>query len=603
MKKKIAIAIAVVLCLAFALSGCGMVNKKFTPETQTRKITQAVDMAAGLENVTGGKMKKQDNVHYATGQFYVVEGTQNSGGGKRETRVYNYSSGEMVLSLVDTAVNEFYVRELDSVGYTIYVGAEPTDEELEKYREDNTYKLTHYGAIYSYSGKLIVSREEKSTDRYIGEVTAGKLATVTKYTGSGTNNRLFLRTYDNKLWEMNNKNDFDLIATDVPFYNKPVDYDYKAGGYYYELDSRSITCYDSAFNRISVYNAPSYSNGDSFIYPLNNGKALVQTLTFVSDSSKDYSYTAYTGSSLVKVKINTLLVDPIKGTSKKVKCDYQLSKVYTRSNALKELYNTSTPVMFAGDFNAYADNIENIAFGFRIKDKTLDMSNGEVFVIDNNGKVGDSLKLVSNQDKYVLDTVDGKYFLLTDDNNYIHVFNNKLKEVKSYPASVLNNGLTVVGSYLIDESEQVIYDYALNEVYRSPKNADGDFEEGIIAKSVGTYDYRIVIMSYAGETADGAMMATLNEFRDGQKKQLCTFSEEGDNMLVFEEGSGELRYDGYDEGGQFYCLTNSEGSEYRYYNFDGDLLYKSTAKLSGYSVVGGPCIMVNAASNIYMLFK
>lgn len=602
MKKKIAIAIAVVLCLAFALSGCGMVNKKFTPETQTRKITQAVNMAEGLENATGGKMKKQDNVNYATGQFYVVEGTQKNGG-KRETRVYSYSSGEMILSLVDNDVNEFYVRELDSVGYTIYVEAEPTDEELEKYREDNTYKLTHYGAIYSCSGKLIVSREEKSTDRYIGEVAADELVTVTKYTGSGTNNRLFLRTYDNKLWEMNDKNDYDLIATGVPFYNKPVDYDYKAGGYYYVLGSQSITCYDSAFNRISVYNAPSYSNGDSFIYPLNNGKALVQTLTFVSDSSKDYSYTTYMGSSLVKVKINTLLVDPIKGTEKKIKCDYQLSKVYTRSNALKELYNTLTPVMFAGDFNAYADNIENIAFGFRIKDKTLDMSNGEVFVIDNNGKAGDSLKLVSNQDKCVLDTVDGKYFLLTDDNNYIHVFNNKLKEVKSYPVSVLNNKLKVVGPYLIDESEQVIYDYALNEVYRAPKNADGDLEDGIIARGVGKYDYRIVITAYAGETADGVMSATLYEFRDGQKKQLCTFSEEGDNMLVFEGGSGEPRYDGYDEGGQFYCLTNSEGSEYRYYNFDGVLLYKSTAKLSGDSVVGGPCIMVNAASNIYMLFK
>ena len=600
MKKKIVIAIAVVLCLAFALSGCGMVNKKFTPETQTRKITQAVDMAAGLENVTGGKMKKQDVRYDATGQFYVVEGTQKNGG-KRETRVYSYSSGEMILSLVDNDVNEFYVRELDSVGYTIYVGANPTDEELEKYREDNTYKLTHYGAIYSCNGKLIVSREEKSTDRYIGEVTAGKLATV--FPERSSKGRLFLRTYDNKLWEMNDKNDFDLIATDVPFYNTPVDYDYKAGGYYYVLGSQSITCYDSAFNRISVYNAPSYSNGDSLIYPLNNGKALVQTLTFVSDSSKDYSYTAYTGSSLVKVKINTFLVDPIKGTEKKIKCDYQLSEVYTRSNALKELYNTSTPVMFAGDFNAYADNIENIAIGFKVKDKTLDMSNGEVFVIDNNGKAGDSLKLVSNQDKCVLDTVDGKYFLLTDDNNYIHVFNNKLKEVKSYPASVLNNKLKVVGPYLIDTTEQIIYDYALNEIYRSQKNADGDFEEGIIARGVGKYDYRIVITAYAGETADGVMSATLYEFRDGQKKQLCTFSEEGDNMLVFEEGSGELRYDGYDEGGQFYCLTNSEGSEYRYYNFDGELIYKSAAKLGGYPTEGGPCIMVNEASNIYMLFK
>ena len=601
MKKKIAIAVAVVLCLAFVLGGCGVVNKKYKSANETRKITQAVDMAAGLENPTGYRMKKQSSTTaLSNGQFYVVEGTQKNGG-KRETRVYNYSSGEMILSLVDTAVNKFYVRELDSVGYTIYVEAEPTDEELEKYREDNTYKLTHYGAIYSCNGKLIVSREEKSTDRYIGEVTAGKLATV--FPERSSKGRLFLRTYDNKLWEMNDKNDYDLIATDVPFYNTPVDYDYKAGGYYYVLGSQSITCYDSAFNRISVYNAPSYSNGNSLIYPLNNGKALVQTLTFVSDSSKDYSYTAYTGSSLVKVKINTFLVDPIKGTEKKIKCDYQLSEVYTRSNALKELYNTSTPVMFAGDFNAYADNIENIAIGLKVKDKTLDNSNGEVFVIDNNGKAGDSLKLVSNQDKCVLDTVDGKYFLLTDDNNYIHVFNNKLKEVKSYPASVLNNKLKVVGPYLIDEKEQIIYDYALNEIYRSQKNADGDFEEGIIARGVGKYDYRIVITAYAGETADGVMSATLYEFRDGQKKQLCTFSEEGDNMLVFEDSGTAILYEGYIKGGQYYCLTNSEGSEYRYYNFDGELIYNSKALLDGDAVVGGSCIMVNEENDIYMLFK
>ncbi len=594
MKKKIAIAIAVVLCLAFALSGCGMVNKKFTPETQTRKITQAVDMAAGLENVTGGKMKKQDNVHYADGQFYVVEGTQKNGG-KRETRVYSYSSGEMILSLVDNDVNEFYVRELDSVGYTIYVEAEPTDEELEKYREDNTYKLTHYGAIYSCSGKLIVSREEKSTDRYIGEVTAGELATVTKYTGSGTNNRLFLRTYDDELWEMNDKNDFDLIATDVPFYNKPVDYDYKAGGYYYELDSRSITCYDSAFNKINTVVCPIYlhtttSLDDIEPYMLADGKFLYQFVTRVPDNEKDFDYYTTDNGELQKIKLNTFIIDPIKGKVKKIKCAYKILSVVSR-------------VSEESVFDVYDASIKNIACAVKIEEKCLDVyANMKFYEMNNDGKIGKSLNVVTNQ-VLPLSRVDGKYFLTADGDNYIHVFNNKLKEVKSYPASVLNNGLTVVGSYLIDESEQVIYDYALNEVYRAPKNADGDLEEGIIAKSVGTYDYRIVIMSYAGETADGAMMATLNEFRDGQKKQLCTFSEEGDNMLVFEEGSGELRYDGYDEGGQFYCLTNSEGSEYRYYNFDGELIYKSAVKLGGYSIEGGPCIMVNEASNIYMLFK
>lgn len=590
MKKKIVIAIAVVLCLAFALSGCGMVNKKFTPETQTRKITQAVDMAAGLENPTGYRMKKQSSATaLSNGQFYVVEGTQKNGG-KRETRVYNYSSSEMILSLVDTAVNKFYVRELDSVGYTIYVEAEPTDEELEKYREDNTYKLTHYGAIYSCNGKLIVSREEKSTDRYIGEVTAGKLATV--FPERSSKGRLFLRTYDNKLWEMNDKNDYDLIATDVPFYNDPVDYDYKINGYFYVTDDSSIAVYNSVFDKVSVYNAPVYtiSDGGASIYMLNNGNAIVQTVIPVPDSEKNYDYAAVVSNEkVVKCRLETYLVNPIKGTEKKIKCDYIITNVYARATAPKM-------------FDAYAAGIDNIGFGFKIQNKSVNFNNVEIFAVGNNGKAGDSLKLVSNQDKYVLDTVDGKYFLLTDGNNYIHVFNNKLKEVKSYPASVLTD-LTVAGPYLIDDEEQVIYDYALNEVYRSPKNADGDFEDYIIARGVGKYDYRIVIMSNAGETADGSMSVILNEFRDGQKKQLCTFSEEGDNMLVFEDSGTAILYEGYIKGGQYYCLTNSEGSEYRYYNFDGELIYNSKALLDGDAVVGGSCIMVNEENDIYMLFK
>ncbi len=591
MKKKIAIAVAVVLCLAFALSGCGMVNKKFTPETQTRKITQAVDMAAGLENPTGYRMKKQSSTTaLSNGQFYVVEGTQKNGG-KRETRVYNYSSGEMILSLVDNDVNEFYVHELSSVGYTIYVEAEPTDEELEKYREDNTYKLTHYGAIYSCNGKLIVSREEKSTDRYIGEVTAGKLATV--FPERSSKGRLFLRTYDNKLWEMNDKNDYDLIATDVPFYNTPVDYDYKAGGYYYVLGSQSITCYDSAFNRVNTVIAHIYAHAtdidDIEPYVLADGKFLYQFETRVPDNEKDFDYYTEANGELQKIKLNTFIIDPLKGKVKKIKCAYKIASVFSR-------------VSEESAFAAYDASIKNIAYAVKIEDKCLDLyTNLALYEMSNDGKIGKSLNVVSNQ-VLPLSTIDGKYFMTVDGSNIITIFNNKLKEVKSYPASVLTD-LTIAGPYLIDDEKQVIYDYALNEVYRSPKNADGDFEEGIIAKSVGTYDYRIVIMSYAGETADGAMMATLNEFRDGQKKQLCTFSEEGDNMLVFEEGSGELRYDGYDEGGQFYCLTNSEGSEYRYYNFDGELIYKSAAKLGGYPTEGGPCIMVNEASNIYMLFK
>lgn len=111
---------------------------------------------------------------------------------------------------------------------------------------------------------------------------------------------------------MNDKNDFDLIATDVPFYNKPVDYDYKAGGYYYELDSRSITCYDSAFNKINTVVCPIYlhtttSLDDIEPYMLADGKFLYQFVTRVPDNEKDFDYYTTDNGELQKSSLTLLL--------------------------------------------------------------------------------------------------------------------------------------------------------------------------------------------------------------------------------------------------------------------------------------------------------
>ena len=97
MKKKITVIVAVILCLAFALCGCGTANTKFTPEISTRKITQAVNMAEGLENATGGMIKRLSPTSNTFAPLYVVEGTQTAGDKRRETRVFSYDSGETVL--------------------------------------------------------------------------------------------------------------------------------------------------------------------------------------------------------------------------------------------------------------------------------------------------------------------------------------------------------------------------------------------------------------------------------------------------------------------------------------------------------------------------
>lgn len=582
MKKKITVIVAVILCLAFALCGCGTANTKFTPEVKTRKITQAVNMAEGLENATGGMIKRLSPTTNTFAPLYVVEGTQTAGDKRRETRVFSYSSGETVLSLADTAANKYNVRILDNDS-ALYVYTEPTDVELDLGQGDSNHVYTHYAAIYSRTGKLIAEKEKKVAYRH-NPITISELIEDYDITGGGSERRFFFRTYNDDVWELNDKNDFDLIATKVPFYNDPVYYTCKANGYYYAVDDATITVYDSVFNKVSVYNAPIYmASGDgASVYMLNNGNAIVQTPVAVPDSEKNYDVSMVSDNVVVKLRLVTYLVNPLKGTQKKIKFNYLLANVYTRATA---------PDMF----DAYAAGVENIGFGFKPQDKSIDFNNNEIFVIGNNGKVGDSLKLVGNQSKNLLYTVDGNYFTITDDDGYVHVYNKKLKEVKSYPKNAIGS-FKKAGPYLIDATEQIIYDYALNEIYRSPKDEEGSFTEDFFITTIGKYDYRIATVSKVNDTT-----AAFNEFRDGKIKQIFTFTEDGDETLEMEDGA--YAYRGYYNGGQFYCTHKTSTGKYYYYNFDGVLLCETATALSGNSVVGGCSVMIDATNGVYMLFK
>ena len=325
------------------------------------------------------------------------------------------------------------------------------------------------------------------------------------------------------------------------------------------------------------------SSGDgTSIYMLNNGNAIVQTPVAVPDSEKNYDVSMISDNVVVKIRLVTYLVNPLKGTQKKIKFNYMLANVYTRAIA-------------SDMFDAYAAGVENIGFGFKLQDKSIDFNNNEIFVIDNNGKVGDSLKLVGNQSKNLLYTVDGNYFTITDDDGYVHVYNKKLKEVKSYPKDAIGS-FKKAGPYLIDTTEQIIYDYALNEIYRSPKDEEGSFIEDFFITTIGKYDYRIATVSKVNDTT-----AAFNEFRDGKIRQIFTFTEDGDETLEMEDGA--YAYRGYNNGGQFYCTHKTSTGKYYYYNFDGVLLCETATALSGNSIVGGCSVMIDATNGVYMLFK
>ena len=579
MKKKIAIAVAVVLCLAFALSGCGMVNKKFTPETQTRKITQAVDMAAGLENPTGYRMKKQSSTTaLSNGQFYVVEGTLAGGdnAGRRETRIYDYSNGKLVLTVTDTASSIFHVCELDNLGYAIYVYSEPTDDEKIAGSTDGGHVFTHTAAIYSRSGELIAKKETKTND------SSNDIAPSDLGKASGER-RKFFRTADNVLWEIDAMGEASRIADNMPAYNEAVNYTHKINGNYYVYNPDSVTVYDPVFNVIGHVEYPMFGDASdrSEAFVLADGKVFYQTLAFVPDTDKNYDV-CMVGSDekLVKLKIRDFIIDPIKGTTKKIACGYVLMYVYNRINAEESL-------------SAYSDDVKNIAFAAKIEDKTINMTEISLYNLGNDGKFGKSLNLVKYQ-QAPMSTVDGKYFLAHSETGVISVFDAKLKKVTSYPESVFGN-LKKHGKYLYDSDKRIIFDYALNKVYEAKKNDKGEFTEKIDILDVGSSDCRIVIYENLGEGDE-----KFSVFENGEKKSLKVFRSGGDEELAL---NGTSYYFGRNHGGQFFATYVNSTSKYHYYNFDGTELFASDYRLMGYSVVGGCSVIFNSAHGEYRLLR
>lgn len=578
MKKKIAIAVAVVLCLAFVLGGCGVANKKYKPARETRKITEAVNMAEGLETPTGRKLEKKNGNAANFDKAFVVEGTLagDDNAGRRETRIYDYSNGKLVLTVTDTASSIFHVCELDNLGYAIYVYSEPTDDEKIAGSTDGGHVFTHTAAIYSRSGELIAKKETKTND------SSNDIAPSDLGKASGER-RKFFRTADNVLWEIDAMGEASRIADNMPAYNEAVNYTHKINGNYYVYNPDSVTVYDPVFNVIGHVEYPMFGDAsdESEAFVLADGKVFYQTRAFVSDTDKNYDV-CMVGSDekLVKLKIRDFIIDPIKGTTKKIACGYVLMYVYNRINAEESL-------------SAYSDDVKNIAFAAKIEDKTINMTEISMYNLGNDGKFGKSLNLVKYQQE-PMSTVDGKYFLASSATGVISVFDAKLKKVTSYPESVFGN-LKKHGKYLYDSDKRIIFDYALNKVYEAKKNDKGEFTEEIDILDVGSSDCRIVIYENLGEGDE-----KFSVFENGEKKSLKVFRSGGDEELAL---NGTSYYFGRNHGGQFFATYVNSTSKYHYYNFDGTELFASDYRLMGYSVVGGCSVIFNSAHGEYRLLR
>ena len=588
MKKKLAAVVALVLCLGLVLGGCGVVNTKYAPQNANREITGAVNIAEGLVGVTGSKLTVYGGSAKTTAPLFAVAGevATSSVAGTRETRVYDYSTGKQVVGIVDTSDSHYYVREFkdNSVpGFTqaIVVYSEPTEAKMANESEKENPSYSHYFAIYTRSGDLITEKTEVNSSSS-NTIDIWDLCTPYVF-GNSDSSKYFLRTIDNSLWEFDADGKAERVTTDMPFYNSPMDYDYKANGNYYVADSSKtmITVYDGKFDRVGSVVLPYGVNvAEKGTYVLSGGNLIYQYHTIVPDTEKNYDIAILSGSDIVRYNLSTYLVDPIKGKIKKIKTNYCFTRVYNRIED-EEM------------FEAYTDSVENIAVALEVKDKTVSFADFALISVGNNGKIGGSVGLVDRQNE-VVTTYDGKYFIANDVFGITTVFDRKLKKVASYKESVLDK-YDKVGAYLYDDEERVIYDYAFKKIYEAKKDQDGAFVEDIDFYGIANNGCRITTIDNSVED-----VMTFSVIDNGVKKELRRFASDSDETLVF---NGDTDFYGQSFGGQFWCTYRESDGKYCYYNFAGVKLLESTDRLEGYAVSGGCSIIFSASSGEFWLLR
>lgn len=309
---------------------------------------------------------------------------------------------------------------------------------------------------------------------------------------------------------------------------------------FFYVYGETINVYDRDFKHVYSWTVPSWADSLS-TNMLNDGKLLVQYKRPLDSAEKDYDIYEVnpdTGET-VKFELVTKLLDPKTQTEKDIKLKYLVNQVTTGS----ELVRTSD------DNGMYRDDVENIAYVFPIEDKQVDLSdsNLDVVLMDNNGSIKKSLKLVEDQiaalptcigdNIYVIATAYGSAFVDID-GNVIDQINNKVVDI--------------VGQNIV--SDGMVYTLDMEEFYSLYDNG----------AEVLTYLDGTVFLKKGSDTE-----YTVIAIRGTEEKEICKYNELNASQTFFEE-LGDIGC---------YALCDPSNGEYRYYNCEHTLLHTSDVRL------------------------
>ncbi len=306
--------------------------------------------------------------------------------------------------------------------------------------------------------------------------------------------------------------------------------------YYYSVDETTVVIYDEEFEVIATWSAPSYVDYVGFCV-FESGDVLAQYSVELAEDAMFYDYLE----DGVKYDLVSKIIT-VKGKERTVDLNYVVSYIfpnyYLHDDDLESEENTFT------------DDFANIAYIWRIKDKKIDYSefNADVVLMNNNGSVQQSLKMIDGQlaalpmkiaeDLYIVDTLYGSALI------------NSKGEIQKKITSDENFDYTAAYGYIIGES--AIYDTSFKLVYDLDAN---------------NAEWTVVGNTIFVEAVDDDDTTTVLSFCGGKQKEIIKFEEDSDYDFFCTEFG--------------YCISEIDGTEatFTYYSANGTKLVETEAPI------------------------
>jgi len=308
--------------------------------------------------------------------------------------------------------------------------------------------------------------------------------------------------------------------------------------YFYIVNDDMVAVYDHEFMLTATYVVPSYVE-DYEINVLNGGDILVQYLNKLDEDAKKFDIIGEDGE---KLDLVSLLISAKNGRVKELKLDVVIANVMANSY----LFDTNK----ADEDNYFTNKFDNIARVYPIEDQKINESDAamDLVILNDNGKLGGSLKLTENQAAEWPERISNKLFIVELIDGSIAIVNAKGKIQK-----VMNNELHNVGAFFY--GDRAVYDLELNSVYDLvKKDAEyyGQIGNTLLIKENNDDGYNILAFREAG----------------ADPEKIYTY-----------DATSEIAKDFSIVDGIGYLIHNLESGDYEYYNAAGDKIVTTTYPL------------------------